>query len=307
MPRARKTRALWLRPTAKVYPLANAASFRSPETWTLVPNSKYKREVQSIASWRFLDTGPMAFTGCFVATCTVQLEIWHHKRSTIVLLALGQFLTILVLLHPLVSWVSLETGLWFWRRPAQRQVSISVTAWGSCRGQGLPVLFTLGGSESLAVCAWRHIFGCWRLLANLVFLSCPAIKEAAVGLCVGTMVPCSEEGWACTAPGTGLSHFSQMALGSWGRSNLNHHSYFPSEYKGRAHSPHTAQSQSISQLKWHWAPGCAWTCTILCAGPGSFHLCLLGCRRAKEHLCKLQSHPPPSSKAWAHQPGREGQ
>lgn len=44
------------------------------------------------------------------------------------------------------------------------------------------------------------------------------------------------EGWACS-------------LCNWGKSNLNHHSCFPKKYKGRARSPHIAQSQSINQLK----------------------------------------------------------
>lgn len=138
---------------------------------------------------------------CAAGSLALQKE---HK----VFLALGKFLTILVLLHPLVSWVNLEIGLQFCRRPAQRCVSISVTAWGSSHGQGLPVLLTLGGSESLAVCAWRHIFGCCWLLANHVLLPCPAIKEAAVGLCVGTTVPCSKEEWACTASSWGLGFFT---------------------------------------------------------------------------------------------------
>lgn len=205
MPCARKTRALWLRPTAKVYPLSNAVSFRWPETGTLVPNNKYKEKCdkQCLGNFWILDQrlSQVAFLPLYLYCAAASLALWKEHD---VLLALGKILTILVLLHPLVSWVSLETGFQFWRRPARRQVSISVTAWGSSHGQRLPVLFTLGGSERLAVCAWRHIFGCWWLLANLVLLSCPAIKEAAVRLCVGNTVPCSKEGWAGTASSWGL-------------------------------------------------------------------------------------------------------
>lgn len=107
------------------------------------------------------------------------------------------------------------------------------------------MLFILGGSESLVVCAWRDIFGCQVTAGK----SCPSVLPSHRRL---------QQRWVglyCKLLRTGLSHFSQMALGVGGKSNLNHHSYFPNEYKGRAHSSHTAQSQCISQLKIipsHW-------------------------------------------------------
>ena len=119
------------------------------------------------------------------------------------------------------------------------------------------MLFILGGSESLAVCAWRHIFGCQVTAGK----SCPSVlpshRKSSYGAVYWhhSLLQQRRVGLYCKLLETGLSHFSQMALGSWGRSNLNHHSYFPNEYKARAHSSHIAQSQSISQLKIipsHW-------------------------------------------------------
>lgn len=143
-----------------------------------------------------------------------------------------------------------------------------------------------------------------------------------MGQYIGTTDSCNKEGGGlyCQLLKAGLSHFSQMALGSWGRSNLNHHSYIPNEYKGRAHSPHIAQSQRIRQLKTipsHWVclgmqhrTRWGWQLSAASGRPAGWlysQRASVVPRSTSAEGSKQPSHPAPSSNAWAGQLGREGQ